>query len=84
MLTFVGPNDVELHSAYPELLERVDGGDGVLREEVVEEREGAEGVGDALEDARAELLDDVALQVERRQRVQVPERPRLHVPTIAF
>ena len=70
--------------AYPELLERVDCRDGVLREEIVEEGEGAEGVGDALEDARAELLDDVALQVERCQRVQVSERPRLHVPTIVF
>ena len=74
----------ELYFAYPELLERVDCCDWVLREEVVEEGEGAEGVGDALEDARAELLDDVALQVERRQRVQVPERPRLDIPRVEF
>ena len=79
-------NDLEamFHRAYPELLQRVDGGDGVFREEVVQQRQRAQRVRDALEHASAELLDDVSLQVQRGQGVEVPEGARLHVPMIGF
>ena len=70
----------DLAFAYPEFLEGVDRLDGVLRQQVVEQGERAERVGHALEDARVQLLDDVALEVQRGQGVEVPEGATLHIP----
>jgi len=58
----------------PELVESVDGGRGEIGEQVVEEAQRAEGLADSLESVVAHGLDEVALEVERGERVQAGQR----------
>ncbi len=66
--------------SHPELAELVDGLDGELGEQVVEQAERAEGVLDAVERVGTQLLNNVALQVEGGQRVQAGQGAGLQAP----